>query len=107
VLLVPNAALRFTPASAAPPGAQLSSGGASGGSMISKLMPAPPRLTRSGGGGNGAAPGERQVWVPVDGGAPRRVPVQVGLSDGKLTEVVGGELREGMAVIVEQQAARP
>jgi HlyD family secretion protein len=32
------------------------------------------------------------------------VPVTTGISDGKMTEVTGGELQPGMAVIVDQLA---
>lgn len=104
VLLVPNAALRFTPASAAPAGATVTSGSSSGG-VLGKLMPSLPRVGRAGGGNS--ASGERQVWRLGADGQPQRVPVKVGLSDGKLTEISSGDLQAGTAVIVEQQAARP
>ncbi|MFZ6181001.1 efflux RND transporter periplasmic adaptor subunit [Nannocystis pusilla] len=41
----------------------------------------------------------RTVWVLVDG-QPKPVQVQIGISDGSMTEIVGGELTEGMQVIV-------
>lgn len=41
----------------------------------------------------------RTVWVMVDG-QPKPVQVQIGISDGSMTEIVGGELTEGMQVIV-------
>jgi HlyD family secretion protein len=40
------------------------------------------------------------VWVPGAADKPRPVPVQVGLSDGSRTEIVGGDLREGDRVII-------
>jgi HlyD family secretion protein len=40
-------------------------------------------------------------------GAPVAVPVQPGLSNGRFTEIAGGELREGEAVIVEQAVRAP
>jgi HlyD family secretion protein len=99
VLLVPNAALRFTPSSVAP-AAPTSSGG-----IVSKLVPRPPSSgTPRRAGTNAAA--ARQVHVLRDGAAVA-VPVQPGLSDGRRTEIAGGELKEGDAVIVEQAARAP
>lgn len=90
VLLVPSAALRFTPAS--------TTSSQASGSLVSRLMPRPPHGTsRAQGTGNGKS---RQVWVLRDG-EPRAVPVTVGASNGQLTEVTGGELQSGMRVITE------
>ena len=46
----------------------------------------------------------RQVWVLRDGAA---VPVKVvpGINDGRMTEIVSGELKAGMAVITDQKMA--
>jgi len=55
---------------------------------------------RGGGGGAVSAPG-RTVWVLADG-QPRPVQVQIGISDGSVTEVLGGELDEGALVILGQ-----
>jgi HlyD family secretion protein len=51
-------------------------------------------------------PGE-QVWVlPVDGsGTPVAVAVTPGISDGHLTEITSGELKEGMLVITDQKTS--
>ena len=105
VLLVPNTALRFTPAVAAGAAAQPAS---SGGGIMSQLMPRMPRSgTRRAGGTGDAADGAgrvRQVWVLKDGVA-QAVNVQVGISDGRKTEVSGEGLAEGMAVITDQRSA--
>ena len=45
-------------------------------------------------------PEARSVWV-LRAGAPRAVALHTGLSDGTLTEVVDGDLREGDLVIVD------
>lgn len=138
VLLVPNAALRFTPlleGAAAPSGSGASgsgasagsasggapgtasgagngsaangakAGGASGGGIVSRLMPRPPigGGRRAGGASGGGA---RQVWVLRDG-APVAVAITPGLSDGRFTEVRGGDLKAGDPVIVEQSVATP
>ncbi len=105
VLLVPNTALRFTPAVAAGAAAQPAS---SGGGIMSQLMPRMPRsgTRRAGGSGDGAdgAGRARQVWVLRDGAA-HAVKVQAGISDGRKTEVSGEGLSEGMAVITDQRSA--
>lgn len=102
VLLVPNAALRFTPA-AAPAAAGAS---ASGGGLVAKLFPRPMRQgsRRPGAGAGASAAGARQVWILRDG---QVVPVAVvaGASDGRMTEVSSERLEPGMAVIVEQSRA--
>ncbi len=92
-LLVSNAALRFTPP--AQPVAQ--SGG-----LLKRLMPGMPQFRpasqREAGGPS------RAVWMLRDG-VPVAVPVTVGASDGKRTEILQGEIGEGSAVIVDTAAA--
>jgi HlyD family secretion protein len=101
VLLVPNTALRFTPAQSGAAGAPATSGG----SLVSKLMPRPPR---SGGPrkATDASDGKasKQVWILKDGQA-QPVPVTTGISDGRMTEVSGPGLQEGMNVITDQRSA--
>jgi len=94
VLLVPNTALRFKPASAnAAPGK-------SGGGIMSSMMPRmPPARSKSASGG-----AAKQVWV-LRNGVPEAVSVTPGISDGRMTEITGGELKEGMVVITEQRAS--
>ena len=45
------------------------------------------------------ADGRRAVYV-LSGGRPVRVPVQIGISDGRFTEIVAGALDVGAAVVV-------
>jgi HlyD family secretion protein len=52
-------------------------------------------------GGSGPS---KQVWVLRDGAAVV-VPVTVGISDGRMTEIVAGELQTGMQVITDQRTA--
>ncbi|MBI4081081.1 MAG: efflux RND transporter periplasmic adaptor subunit [Candidatus Lambdaproteobacteria bacterium] len=47
--------------------------------------------------GQSLTPG--QLWTLADSGTPQRLAVLTGISDGQFTEVVRGELREGMQVI--------
>lgn len=104
-LLVPNAALRFKPAFGGNGGGR-PSGDQSGG-ILSKLMPRPPGMNRQRTQPSkpDAAVGnsEQRVWVLQDG-HPRPVKVQTGITDGKMTEVVGGDLQPDMPVIVGSAA---
>ncbi|WP_296532332.1 efflux RND transporter periplasmic adaptor subunit [Rhodoferax sp.] len=97
VLLVPNTALRFSPSVNGD-----AAGAAKGGGIMSSLMPRMPR-----GGGRKAAGGSgpsKQVWV-LQGGAAVAVAVKPGISDGRMTEITGGDLQPGMLVITDQRTA--
>jgi HlyD family secretion protein len=102
VLLVPNAALRFTPA-AAGSGAAGASGGSGG--LVSRMMPRMPRSGAQRKAGTTTA-NVRQIWVLREG-APVEVPVTPGVSDGRRTEVDSPELKEGDAVVIDQVASAP
>lgn len=98
VLLVPNTALRFSPTAAAADAAAKKSIGAT-------LLPRMPRSsTRKSAAASASTAAARQVWVLRDGQA---VPVAVtpGISDGRMTEITGGDLQAGMQVITDQKAA--
>jgi HlyD family secretion protein len=98
VLLVPNTALRFSPANTA-------AAPAASGSILSKMMPRPPTTARPKTAGvDRRAGGPRQIWVLQDG-QPVAMQVKTGISDGRNTEISGEGLTEGMAVITEQRAA--
>ncbi|MBD3764261.1 MAG: efflux RND transporter periplasmic adaptor subunit [Rhodobacterales bacterium] len=89
-LVVPNAALRFTPPVAA------EDEGSRGGGLLGLIMPrapvpAPPL--------DPGAP--RQVWVLRDG-TPVAVPVTTGDTDGRITAILSGDLAPGAAVITDQ-----
>ncbi|MFA7318782.1 MAG: efflux RND transporter periplasmic adaptor subunit [Sulfuricella sp.] len=97
VLLVPNAALRFTPPK------QSGNGNKKNGSFVSSLLPKPPDSASA--KPAAAMSGTQQVWV-LRAGQPVAVPVSVGVSNGRQTEVTGGELKPGMQVITESVAAQ-
>ncbi len=97
VLLVPNAALRFSPPA--------SDASQPSGSFVSNLFPRPPQTPSRSANGSGNADGTHNVFVLRDG-RPVAVPVTPGPTDGRLTEVTGGTLQEGMAVITEKPGAR-
>ncbi|MDM5181321.1 hypothetical protein PO883_29490 [Massilia sp. DJPM01] len=100
VLLVPNAALRFTPTVAEKATPK--------GGIVSSLIPSRPRNgTRKSGAAGASTAQARAVWVlPKDGkGAAVAVAVRPGISDGRMTEIVGGDLQVGMRVITDQKRA--
>ena len=98
VLLVPNSALRFAPA------VSDSSKAASTSGIVSSLTPRMPTRssTRSSAALGASTAMARQVWVLRDGSAVP-VPVSPGISDGMMTEIIGGELQTGSEVIMDQK----
>jgi HlyD family secretion protein len=100
VLLVPNAALRFTP-SAKGEADTTPSGG-----LLDRLLPRPPRPRSSKPALSASAPGAQRVWVLRDG-QPVPLSVTVGVTDGHFTEVTGGELEVGISVITEAVGSSP
>lgn len=100
VLVVPNTALRFDPeraaaASAGPSGPQKT--------FVQSLTPGPGRRGFSQNPTPGSASGsprdDPKVWVLRDG-KPVSIPVKLGITDGKNTEVSGEGISEGLPVIV-------
>jgi HlyD family secretion protein len=97
-LLVPNAALRFSPP--APDSTERKPGS----SVTSALMPRMPRPARKVQvTGNSGTP---RVWVLQDG-HPLPIDVQTGATNGRVTEITGGELKAGMQVITEVLSTQP
>ncbi len=92
-LLVPNAALRFTPSAN---GARK----ADSGGILGSLLPRMPRTASTRAPRNGDEKGGKRVWVLKDG-QPVPVQIQTGLTNGRMTEVLEGELKPGMLVITD------
>ncbi|HAF43744.1 MAG TPA: efflux RND transporter periplasmic adaptor subunit [Gallionellaceae bacterium] len=92
VLLVPNAALRFTPVQAAQ--AEKSGG------FVASLMPRPPSQPKQAKVKDNGA--NKRVWVLREK-QPVAIEVKAGLSNGRYTEITGGELQPGMSVITGTQ----
>jgi HlyD family secretion protein len=87
VLSVANGALRFRP----PP------------SLAGSAAPAGSHGHKHGGASKDEAEA-RSIWV-MRGGTPQQVSVHTGLSDGTVTEIVDGDLKEGEEVVTETSGA--
>ncbi len=96
VWLVPNAALRFTPAETAGADQRRSF----------TLVPQMPRRRTAQRNNNHGDDGTRQLWV-LKAGAPQPITVRVGATDGKLTEISGAGVNKDLEVITEGPAATP
>jgi HlyD family secretion protein len=86
-LLIPNAALRYSPPAAAKQESF---------SLSRLFLPRMPRSERT--AKTETAAGERVVWVLKDN-TPQSLNITTGASDGKMTEVVKGELDPGALLI--------
>lgn len=89
-LLVPNHALRFLPSNTADVQ----------GGMFSKMLPPPPGANRNKDSQATAALNDPRVWVLRDN-RPFPIPVVLGATDGKFTEIKSGEVPSGTPLIVE------
>ncbi len=91
-VLLPSAALRFTP--------PVQEAEAPSRGLLGALLPRPPMRAsrpRENGTGNGK---QQKVWILKDG-QPVAVPVTVGATDGVMTEVVSGNITPGTALVVD------
>jgi len=90
--------LRFTPSTAASGTTPAKS------SIVSSLSPTMPRhsATRKSAADGASTATSRQVWVLRDD-TPVSIAVTPGISDGRMTEITGGELQVGMMVITDQK----
>ena len=103
VLLVPNAALRFTP----PQSTTDARPSSTRGSLLASLLPRPPRrATKKSVTETPDQNAARRVWVLRDG-QPVSIPVTAGQTDGRMTEVTGAGLTAGMPVITARLSAAP
>jgi HlyD family secretion protein len=93
-LLVPNAALRYAPPSGASDPQP---------SFLRRLLPGRPSFRPA--SKRQATGPDRTVYTLRDG-APVAIGVRTGASDGKSTEIVGGELKAGDAVILGQSKSK-
>lgn len=90
VVLVPNAALRFTPTTT-------KKARSSGGGIFGAMFRRPPSNKRRIENGKEAG---RKVWILRDG-QPAAITVKTGASDGKFTEIRSSDLEPGTAVVID------
>jgi HlyD family secretion protein len=100
VLLVPNTALRFSPTSSAAAAAAV----AAKGGAFANMGPRIPGGNRRSAAQGASTAGAKEVWV-LRAGKAVAVSVVPGISDGRHTEITGGDLQVGMLVITDQKSA--
>jgi len=91
-LLIPSAALRFTP--------PVQEEKKPSGSLVGSLFPRPRRQGSQKSNGSMGNKSQQRVWTLKDGQISS-VPVTIGSTDGSMTEVVAGDLQPGMVVVVD------
>lgn len=94
-ILIPNAALRYKP----PITNQEASSGSSRG-FFNRLVPRPPRSRTSIPDQGNNNKEHQQVWT-IHKGQLQSIPISTGLTDGVMTEIIKGDLKPGMALIVD------
>ena len=99
-VLVPNAALRFTP----PVPEEKEPSDDVG--LVGKLLPHRPRGWGRRQEGENAGKKQKRVWVLRD---KQLVPIEVkaGATDGTMTQITGGDVEPGMSVVVDFVKERP
>lgn len=98
-LLVPNAALRYVP--------PVTTASKSSSSLVSSLIPRPSRSTSIKSSFSDTSKGsEQKVWILSDD-KPESLAVTIGATDGRHTEIVSGNLKEGQEVITESSGLTP
>jgi HlyD family secretion protein len=100
VLMIPNAALRFTPAAAGDGDGASSKGGGIAGALSFR----PPRRGARGEktATTGKPTGKQTVYIKGADGKPQPIQVVTGETNGSMTEVLSGGLKPGMEVITGQ-----
>ncbi len=91
-ILIPSAALRFTP--------PVQEEKKTSGSLISALLPRPPRSGSQQRDDATENKKQKQVYV-LENSQPSPVSITVGSTNGSVTEVVAGDIQPGMAVVVD------
>ncbi|MGA8260714.1 MAG: efflux RND transporter periplasmic adaptor subunit [Arenicellales bacterium] len=94
VLLVSNAALRFTPP------VQSAEQASSGGGLLRALIPHRPHRERRQEPEPAIGEGNHRVWV-LENDKPVAVQVKTGPTDGRMTEITAGGIKAGTKVITE------
>jgi HlyD family secretion protein len=96
VLMVPNAAFRFSPPQSVAVGKKITGSGSDVTKPPSSEYPKRPKAEKAERGNHGW----KTVWKLSDSADPTPVAIQAGISDGSVTEVVEGELQERDKIII-------
>lgn len=94
VMLIPNAALRFEPPSAKEKEKKSSSG------LVGSLFGGRPPSTDQKRKDTSENARQRRVWVLQDG-RPQSIPVQIGATDGKVSQLVKGDIAVGTELLID------
>ncbi len=95
-LLVPNAALRFTPPQSEPTGKPSGDGGG----LVGKLLPHPPRQESTPRENTNGKSKEQSVWT-LRNGQLTAIAMTKGSTDGTMTEVTDGAVEAGMKLVTD------
>ena len=90
VLLVPNAALRFTPPQAS----------TSEGSVLRSILPGPRKRNKTQRKADISNNTQQHVWVQ-QAGVPVAIPVTIGSTNGRITEILKGDIKPGMSLLID------
>jgi HlyD family secretion protein len=99
-LLVPNAALRFSPAVIDKP-----AGSKNSGSVLNKLFPRPSMRQGKQKEAGGTSKKSQQIWALVNG-KPVAVTVTTGLTDGSSTQIIASDIKPGMELVTDTESAK-
>jgi len=91
-ILIPSAALRFTPP------VQEEKKPSTG--LVGALLPRPPRTPSKQGEDIPGIKKQHRVWT-LSNGKLLAIPVTIGETDGSMTEVIDGEIKPGMEIVVD------
>jgi HlyD family secretion protein len=92
-LLIPNAALRFTPPATA-------TEKETSGSVLSKLLPGPPQSKSQAKQADSSGDKGKDVWTMGEDGQLRKITITTGETDGTLTQVLSGAVTPGLQLVV-------
>jgi HlyD family secretion protein len=95
-ILVPSAALRFTP--------PIQEEKKPSAGLVVSLLPRPPSSASKQGEDVSANKKHQRVWTLKDGQLSS-IPVTIGSTDGSMTEVLAGDIKPGMVVVVDTLSA--
>jgi len=105
-VLLPNAALRFTPPDTG--SEQVKAPSSRNGGVMGALLPRPPQQTRKASSGQPASNGassQQRVWTTGNDG-PVSISIMTGVTDGIMTELRQGDIEPGMLLVVGMESMK-